>query len=125
MRYINASEEIKLPKQMGEDKTLPAILTRMGEVYTPTPKFALTMKQLRSLNKAMDTFESEPDGGYYLLDNDEFEVLKLLVEQYAPSVLVNARNAPAILDALLAAPEKRPAPPSQAVQEAEEVAAKA
>lgn len=108
MRYLSATEEIKLPKPMADTKTLPELLKVMGEVYQPTPKFSLNMKQLRSLNKALETLEGEPEDGYYVLDNEEVELLKLLVEQYAPSVLTFPRNAPAIMDALTACPEKRP-----------------
>lgn len=107
MRYLS-TEEVKLPKPMGDTKTLPEILKVMGDIYTPTAKFSLTMKQLRSLNKALDILEGESDDGYFLLDGEEVEVFRALIEQYAPTVLVNARNAPAILDALLACPEKRP-----------------
>jgi hypothetical protein len=125
MRYLS-TEEIKLPKPMGDTKTLPEILKAMGEVYAPSAKFSLVMKQLRSLNKALDVLEGAPEDGYYVLDNEEVEVLKVLVEQYAPIVLVNARNAPAILDALVNSPEKRPekagASDNGVVKEAEKVA---
>ena len=107
MRYLS-TEELKLPKPVDGAKTLPEFLKVLGELYTPTQKFSLNMKQLRSLNKALDVLGGEPHGGHFVLDNEEVEVLKALVEQYAPAVLIHARNAPAVLDALNAAPEKNP-----------------
>lgn len=108
MRYLSATDEVKLPKPMADAKTLPDLLKVMGDVYQPTPKFSLVMKQLRSLNKALDILGAKPDDGYYVLDSEEVEVLRLLIDQYAPSVLTFPRNAPAIMDALMACPEKRP-----------------
>ena len=109
MRYLS-TEELKLPKPLGDDKvkSLPDILKVLGDLYQPTTKFSLVMKQLRSLNKGLDVLERKPTDGYFVLDNEEVEVFKLLIDQYAPTVLVNARNAPAILDALMACPDHQP-----------------
>lgn len=117
MRYLSATEEPNLPKPMADTKTLVSMLKTMGDLYQPSQKFSLTMKQLRSLNRALDCLDGEPEDGYYVLDNEEFEVLRALVEQYAPAVLVAARNAPVILDALLASPEKRPEKPKQPAEQ--------
>ena len=116
MRYLS-SEPLTLPKPMsqglnglvGVNMSLPEIAKTLLETYGPRQDFSLTIQQLRSLNKALDAFEAQPDNGYYLLDDAEYQLIKLVLENMAPKTLVShARNVPAILDALEASPHKRP-----------------
>ena len=118
MRYLS-NEPLKLPVKMTttgtkgtedvQDMSLPEVL-RLCARYEPVPgKFALTQAQLRSLNKGLDVIEGEPDDGYYLLDNDEIATFKVLLDQWAPLAFVShTRNIPNLIDALTAAPEKKP-----------------
>ena len=95
-----------LPVTVLEDdesqKTLPAVLAWTCKLYQPSAVFQLkNLGERRALNKAIDTLEGEPTAGYYVLDNDEFKIVKSVVEQVCLTMLQGLdRNAPALVDAM-------------------------
>ena len=122
MRYLS-TEPVKLPKPMivepagpspdgkpQPNSSLPAIAKFLLGIYQPSQAFTLGTSQLRSLNKALDALEGEPEDGYYLLDEAEWALIKTVADGMGPHVLlIHARNVPAIIDALDACPSKKPA----------------
>ena len=115
MRYLE-NTVIALPRVVkredtGEDATFPYILKRLMENYTPTDQLRLNIRDLRVLNRAIDALEREPEGGFYALETDEFDMVRRVLEHLGPALIGGmARNAPALLDALDATASERPAP---------------
>ena len=97
--------------------SLPRLLLMLLTAYQPSQRFHLDDNQLRSRNKAMDVLEGDPDDGFYLLDDREVELCKLILSKVAPFVMVtHSENVPYVQDALAEAPEKKPAPAAMPVQ---------
>ena len=79
MRYLE-NTVIALPRVVkredtGEGATFPYILKRLMENYTPTDQLKLNIRDLRVLNRAIDALEKEPEGGFYALETDEFDMV--------------------------------------------------
>lgn len=115
MRFLS-TEPLKLPKPMTIQEngsaprslSLPEVLCALLGNYAPLQGWSLTNLQLRSLNKAIDALEGNPDNGYYLLDDAEFATALLVVQHVGPLMIQSARNTPAVEDAMAACPDKRP-----------------
>jgi hypothetical protein len=92
-----------------EPQLFPEVLAWLCGLYQPTKEFQLhTLNERRSLNRAMDRLEATTRD-YCVLDNDEFKVIRPVVEHVGLALLQGLdRNLPAIIDALDAAPDEVP-----------------
>lgn len=146
LRYLKVEplplrKPMTLPKGEGEtaEPTIVDVMTLLEEAYAPTREWGLTEAQHRILNKVMDAME-KPDNGYCVVDDKEFAVIRVLVQNVAVKLTITqggkqsnalSRNSSSIVDWLDAAPHEKPKPVESphpengVVEEAEKVAAQA
>lgn len=143
LRYLKVEplplrKPMTLPRGDGEttEPTIVDVMALLEEAYAPTREWGLTEAQHRLLNKVMDAAE-KPDNGHIVVDDKEFAIIKLLVQNVATKLTImqggkqsNAlsRNSSSIVDWLDAAPHEKPQPvepphsENGVVKEAEKVA---
>lgn len=128
MRYVK--DDVFSPVGMteltitdSENKSIEPHAATVGEVlklvlnsFVPQQGKSLnTPAEIRKFNKVLDILEAGPKNGIYAFEQEQFELLKRVVNWTAPQLLLGGnppkpfwRNAPQLEDILEKAPEAMP-----------------
>jgi hypothetical protein len=99
--------QFKDHRKGAESKTIGEILAELAGNYVPIQGMALKTAEIRKLNKAIDVLEAGPVGGYFALEDEDFNILKEVIVTLAENTNL-ARSAPVIEDALNGATIEKP-----------------
>ena len=90
------------------EATYPEVVRLTLRVHQPRPGKMLDLAEIRNFNRVLETLEGKPEeGGYYVVDDADWQVVKKVLEWTAPS-LSYWRNAPAIIELWEKAPTQKP-----------------
>jgi hypothetical protein len=89
------------------ERMIGDILAELAGNYVPIQGMALKTTEIRKLNKAIDVLEIGPAGGYFALEDEDFNILKEVIVTLAENTNL-ARSAPVIEDILNSATTDMP-----------------
>ena len=89
------------------DKTIGETLAGLSGQYVPIQGLTLKTAEIRKLNRAIDVLESDPEDGYFAIEDEDFKVLKQVAVTLAENSSL-ARSAPVIEDILNTAVTEKP-----------------